>query len=60
MYPPVFQFETRDRLIAEQLELHRIRKAAAARAGARPVRRRLRIRLGPLRIRSAAQAGMPQ
>lgn len=51
MWPQVTQFETRDRLIAEQLELPRIRRAAAARSGAKPVWRRVRHRLGLLQLR---------
>jgi hypothetical protein len=43
MWPPVTQFETLDLRAADQLERRRIRKAAAARAGAKPIWRRLRL-----------------
>ena len=48
MYPHVIQFKSRDRLLAQQLELLRIRKAAAARAGANPIWRRFRQSPKPL------------
>lgn len=54
MYPNVIQFKSRDRLVAEQLELLRIRNAAAARAGAKPVWRR--FRQGPQPLSSPASA----
>jgi hypothetical protein len=47
MYPPVTQFETRDVLVRQQLELLRIRQRAARRTDARPRswRRALRLAL---------------
>jgi len=36
MYPPVTQFETRDELVRQQLELRRIRQRAAQKTHAKP------------------------
>jgi subtilisin family serine protease len=58
MYPQVTQFETRDLLVRQQLELLRAREAAARKADAKPRSRRLRI--GPARPLSAVAAALLQ
>ena len=57
MYPHATQFETRDRLVQQQLELLRARETAARKADARPNSRR--VGLTPSHLSALVAALLP-